>query len=53
MGNMHSIAKALEHAGGKVQLVKTAEELGNASRIVLPGVGAFRDCSAALKESGL
>ncbi len=53
MGNMHSIAKALEHVGGTVQLVKTAEELGNTSRIVLPGVGAFRDCSAALKASGL
>ena len=53
MGNMHSIAKALEHVGGDVQLVKTAEELGSVSRIVLPGVGAFRDCAAALKESGL
>ena len=53
MGNMHSIAKALEHVGGKVQLVKTPEELANTSRIVLPGVGAFRDCAAALKESEL
>lgn len=53
MGNMHSIAKALEHVGGKVQLVKKPEELTDSSRIVLPGVGAFRDCTAALKESGL
>jgi len=53
MGNMHSIAKALEHVGGKVQLVKTPDELSDSSRIVLPGVGAFRDCSAALKESEL
>jgi len=53
MGNMHSIAKALEHVGGKVQMVKTAEELSHASRIVLPGVGAFRDCAATLKASGL
>ncbi|MDX8403743.1 MAG: imidazole glycerol phosphate synthase subunit HisH, partial [Mariprofundaceae bacterium] len=53
MGNMHSITKALEHVGGKVKLVKKSEELTDTSRIVLPGVGAFRDCAAALKDSGL
>ncbi len=53
MGNLHSVAKALEKAGGKVVLVKRPEELAQASRIVLPGVGAFRDCIGALKESGM
>lgn len=53
MGNMHSIAKALEHVGADVQLVKSPEQLDGVSRIVLPGVGAFRDCAAALKDSGL
>lgn len=53
MGNLHSVAKALEASGGKVALVSRPEELANASRIVLPGVGAFRDCIGALNESGM
>jgi len=53
MGNMHSISKALEHVGGKVQWIKKPEELDQVSRIVLPGVGAFRDCAQALQETGL
>lgn len=53
MGNLHSVAKALEKVGGKVELVKTPAELAAAERIVLPGVGAFRDCIATLQDSGL
>ena len=53
MGNLHSVAKALEKAGGKVVLVKKPEDLAQASRIVLPGVGAFRDCIGALRETGM
>lgn len=53
MGNLHSVSKALEKAGGKVVLVKKPEDLNQASRIVLPGVGAFRDCIGALRETGM
>lgn len=53
MGNLHSVAKALEKAGGQVRLVREAEKLADASRIVLPGVGAFRDCIGALRETGM
>jgi len=53
MGNLHSVAKALEAAGGKAVLVKDPEALKQASRIVLPGVGAFRDCTSALTEKGM
>ena len=53
MGNLHSVAKALEKAGGKATLVKHPDELAQASRIVLPGVGAFRDCAAALNATGM
>lgn len=54
MGNMHSIAKALEHVGGRdIRLARTPEEMAGAERIVLPGVGAFRDCIGALKATGL
>ncbi|OIO69119.1 MAG: imidazole glycerol phosphate synthase subunit HisH [Zetaproteobacteria bacterium CG_4_9_14_3_um_filter_49_83] len=53
MGNLHSVAKALEKAGGTVSLVRDADKLKEYNSIVLPGVGAFRDCMHTLKESGL
>lgn len=53
MGNMHSIAKALEHAGGRVHRVEHPEQLAGCARIVLPGVGAFRDCMRSLRGSGM
>ena len=53
MGNLHSVAKALEKVGGTVELVSDAAELKNYDRIVLPGVGAFRDCIGALRHAGM
>lgn len=53
MGNLHSVAKALEKVGSKVELVKDAEALAKYERIVLPGVGAFRDCMQALSDTGM
>jgi len=53
MGNLHSVAKALEKVGTDVDLVKDADALKGYERVVLPGVGAFRDCMTALKETGL
>ena len=49
-GNLHSAAKAFERAardsGLRPSVLVTAdpEKLRGAERIVLPGVGAFRDC---------
>ncbi len=53
MGNLHSVAKALEKSGGSVELVSDADALKTYDRIVLPGVGAFRDCIGALKANGM
>lgn len=53
MGNLHSVGKALEKAGGNVRLVENPESLVDVERIVLPGVGAFRDCAGALSRTGL
>ncbi len=39
--NLLSITKALQRAGGEVELVRTPEEIEKADRLVLPGVGAF------------
>jgi len=55
MGNLHSIAKALEHVAGKDRVIVTSshEQILAADRVVFPGVGAIRDCMAELKKSGL
>jgi glutamine amidotransferase len=55
MGNLHSVAKALEHVPGdhKVVVTSDAEQILAADRVVLPGVGAMRDCMGELKRLGL
>lgn len=55
MGNLHSIAKALQHADPQAQVVVTADpaQMRAADRVVFPGVGAIRDCMAALQKLDL
>lgn len=55
MGNLHSIAKALQHAEPATEIRVTADPaiITDADRVVFPGVGAIRDCMQALKTSGL
>ncbi len=53
MGNLRSVAKAVETAGGAVRIVSRPEEIGAAAGLVLPGVGALADCVEALKTAGL
>ena len=53
-GNLHSVAKAVEHAGqSRVLVTADAQEIQSADRVVLPGVGAMGDCMQGLKERGL
>lgn len=54
MGNLRSVQKGFDHAGvGGVTVTDEAAEVAAADGIVLPGVGAFRDASHNLRESGL
>ena len=55
MGNLHSVAKAIEHVGNNLHLSVTADEktIMAADRIIFPGVGAMRDCMAEIKRLGL
>ena len=53
MGNLASVAKSLERAGGDVRLSADAGQVERAGALVLPGVGAFRDAAARLSETGL
>ena len=53
--NLRSVTKALEAVGASIRVVHTPVEVAavNASGLVLPGVGALRDCVASLRTSRL
>jgi len=51
MGNLHSVAKAIEYVGDNTTQVIVShdtKEILSAERVVLPGVGAIRDCMAEI-----
>ena len=54
MGNLHSAAKALEHVadGAEVIVSSDPEVIRSADRILLPGVGAIRDCMGEIRRLG-
>lgn len=55
MGNLHSVAKALEHVqpGVEVRVTADPEQVRSADRVLLPGVGAIRDCMAEIRRLGV
>jgi len=53
IGNLGSAYKALLHLGAPARLVHEAAEVDGAAGVVLPGVGAFGACAAALERTGL
>ncbi|MFK5914322.1 MAG: imidazole glycerol phosphate synthase subunit HisH [Woeseiaceae bacterium] len=55
MGNLHSVAKALEKVGEgvTVHVTSDAQTILDADRVVLPGVGAMRDCMGEIVRLGL
>ena len=53
IGNLYSVARAVERAGGEARLASTAAQIADAERLLLPGVGAFEPCISTLAESGL
>lgn len=53
MGNLFSVMRALEYCGGDVTFTESPDRVRTASRLVLPGVGAFADGMANLRERNL
>ncbi len=53
VGNLFSLISSFQSIGSEVQVTGDAAEIQKAEKIVLPGVGAFRDAAAKLKENGL
>ncbi|HUI68040.1 MAG TPA: imidazole glycerol phosphate synthase subunit HisH [Nitrospirota bacterium] len=53
MGNLRSVQKGFERMGHEVVVTNDAKTIMDASKVVLPGVGAFPDCMRNLEEYGL
>ena len=53
MGNLRSVQKALEAVGQGATITSDPELVRRASKVILPGVGAFADAIAELRRTGL
>ncbi len=53
MGNLRSVEKAFEKVGFDAVVTDKPEIIENADKIVLPGVGAFKDAKDGLRERNL
>src|SRR5262245_45592333 len=53
MGNLRSVQKGFERVGHQATITNDAAVLADAQKLVLPGVGAFRDAIAALESRKL
>lgn len=53
MGNLRSVEKAFERFGFPVRVTDSPGEVIRAEKLVLPGVGAFRDAMDGLRQRGL
>ena len=53
MANLRSVQKAFERVGASADVTGDPAAVARADKVVLPGVGAFRDAIARLRETGL
>jgi glutamine amidotransferase len=53
MGNLRSVQKGFERMGREAVVTREPHTILDASKVVLPGVGAFPDCMRNLEEFGL
>ena len=53
VGNLFSLKSSFEKIGADIIVTNDSEEIKRADKLVLPGVGAFKDAAQKLRESGL
>ena len=53
MGNLRSVEKGFKKVGVEAKVTSSPKDVENASAVVLPGVGAFRDCIRNLTDLSL
>ena len=51
-GNIHSVQKALEKAGGNTLIINKPSDFDLADKLVIPGVGSFKDAMQELENDG-
>lgn len=52
-GNLHSVSRALAHAGGEPVVTRDPARISAADALVIPGVGHFGHCVRAIRSLGL
>jgi len=53
MGNLRSVQKAIEKVGYEAEITRSPQRIADARAVVLPGVGAFKDCMDNLENFSL
>jgi glutamine amidotransferase len=53
MGNLRSVQKALQRVGAHADVIDSPDQIASAERLILPGVGAFADGMAHLRERAM
>lgn len=53
VGNLFSLQSSLKFIGAEAKVTSDIEEIRQAERIILPGVGAFADAAKKLRQSGM
>ncbi|WP_417845215.1 imidazole glycerol phosphate synthase subunit HisH [Thalassospira povalilytica] len=53
IGNLFSVCRAIEKVGGTPELISKPDQVVEASKLIIPGVGAFERCVSRLKEFNL
>lgn len=52
-GNIYSIKKAVEKAGGEIKIINSADDFREVDKIIIPGVGSFKDAMDELDKNNL
>lgn len=53
IGNLAAVANMFKRIGAECEITSDAEKIRNATKLVLPGNGAFDACMKALRQTGL
>lgn len=53
MGNLASVKNACDHLGFESEIISDAKKLETCDKLILPGVGAFKDSMKNIHEKGL
>jgi len=53
MGNLRSVTNAFDQLGFEIEIVQNADNVEGYDKIILPGVGAYKDAMSCLEERGM